>query len=107
MYKRGCLIAEQNPVTPPVSDVTTREFDLREREVSAREREVKAREEEIKRSRWVNPLVIGLLLAAGGWVVNAWVAYLNNSNLQRLQQLQAPREMPLISSFFFLALLIN
>ena len=42
------------------------ELDLKEREVAAKEREVATREEDLRRSRWLNPTVIGLF--AAGWV---------------------------------------
>jgi hypothetical protein len=39
-----------------------RELDIKEREVVAKEREILAKEQDLKRSRWSNPLVIGLLV---------------------------------------------
>jgi hypothetical protein len=36
-----------------------RELDIKEREVAAKECEVLAKEEELKRSRWLNPTVMG------------------------------------------------
>jgi C4-dicarboxylate-specific signal transduction histidine kinase len=62
-----------------------RELDLREREVATKEREAAAKEEELRRSRWSNPLVIGLIAAALGLFGNLTVAILNNKATQELE----------------------
>ncbi len=66
-----------------------RELDLREREVAAREREVAAKESELRRSRWANPLVIGLLAAALGLIGNLFVTLLNGKAMQDLERRRA------------------
>jgi hypothetical protein len=62
---------------------------LREREITAREREVGAREREIKSSPWLNPLVIGIFVAALGLFGNMWVAVSNNRNSQDIERIRA------------------
>jgi hypothetical protein len=74
---------------PPDDDHRKRELDLREREVAAREREIAAKEAEINKSPWLNPLVIGLFVAALGFMGNAVVALLNNQTTQRVERFRA------------------
>lgn len=82
--------SEVLPGSPPANDDSRkREMDLREREVAAREREIAAREAEINRSPWLNPLVIGLFVAAIGFIGNAVVAALNNQNTQTVERFRA------------------
>jgi hypothetical protein len=66
-----------------------RELDLREREVAAKEREIKSKEEELARSRWLNPLLIGILVAAIGLISSVVVASLNNAATQKLERQRA------------------
>jgi hypothetical protein len=66
-----------------------RELDLREREVAAREREITAKEAEIKKSPWLNPLVIGVFVAAIGLIGNFVVAAENNRNTQTVERFRA------------------
>src|SRR5579862_7113886 len=73
----------------PDDDHIRRELDLREREVAAREREIAAKEAEFNRSLWLNPLVIGLFVAALGFVGNAVVALLNNQTTQSVERFRA------------------
>jgi hypothetical protein len=56
----------------------------RDRELKLREREVSAREAELKRSRWWNPMVIGLFVATLGLIGNFTVALINNWNTVRV-----------------------
>ncbi len=72
-----------------------RELDLKEREVAAREREVLAKEEELKRSRWLNPTVIGLFAAALGLLGSVIVARVNNANTQAVERLQSEANITL------------
>jgi hypothetical protein len=74
------------PVAEPTQDAIDRkrELDIKEREVAAKEREVLAKEEELKRSRWLNPTVIGLFAAALGLIGSVVVARVNNSNTLRV-----------------------
>jgi hypothetical protein len=65
-----------------------RELDIKEREVAAKEREVLAKEEELKRSRWLNPTVIGLFAATLGLMGNVIVARVNNENTQKVERVQ-------------------
>lgn len=63
------------PASPhPDDDHRKRELDLREREVAVREREVAAKEAETNKSPWLNPLVIGLLVAVTGLIGSVLVA---------------------------------
>jgi hypothetical protein len=70
-------------------ELRNRELDLREREVAATEREVAAKEEELRRSRWSNPLVIGLLAAAVGLLGNLIVAIINDRAAQDAERRRA------------------
>lgn len=72
-----------------------RELDIKEREVAAKEREVLAKEEELKRSRWLNPTVIGLFAAGLGLIGSVVVARVNNSNTQEVQRLQSEANITL------------
>src|SRR5882762_3933039 len=82
--------SEVLPATPPPNDANRkRELDLREREVAAREREIAAKEAELNKSPWLNPLVIGLFVAALGFIGNAVVAALNNQNAQTVERFRA------------------
>lgn len=75
------------PASPPHDDdYRKREMDLRERELAAREREITAKETEINKSPWLNPLVIGLFVAAIGFAGNAVVTLLNNQNSERVER---------------------
>jgi hypothetical protein len=71
------------------TDFHDRELLLREREVVAREREVALHSEEIGRSRWSNPLVIGLLAAALSLAGNLAVALINSIETQKLERYKA------------------
>src|ERR1700761_7426992 len=62
-----------------------RELDLKEREIAAKEREVAAKERELEQSRWLNPTVIGLFVAALGLIGSVIVARVNNDNTQRVE----------------------
>jgi len=66
-----------------------RELDIKEREVAAKEREVLAKEIELKRSRWINPTVIGLFAASLGLIGSVIVARVNNENTQAVQRAQS------------------
>ena len=82
--------SEMLPASPPPNDANRkRELDLREREVAAREREIAAKEAELNKSPWFNPLVIGLFVAALGFIGNAVVAALNNQNTQTVERFRA------------------
>ena len=63
-----------------------RELDLKEREIAAKEREVASKEVELNRSRWLNPTVIGLFVAALGLIGSIVVARINNSNTQDVER---------------------
>jgi hypothetical protein len=65
------------------------ERKAKEAELALREREVAVKESEVQRSRWLNPLVIGLFAAAIGLVGNIIVAGYNNQNLLQLERLRA------------------
>ena len=65
------------------------ELDLKEREVAAKEREVATREEDLRRSRWLNPTVIGLFAAAVGLIGSVVVARVNNQNSQQVERLRS------------------
>jgi type II secretory pathway pseudopilin PulG len=82
--------SEMLPASPPPNDANRkRELDLREREVAAREREIAAKESEINRSPWLNPLVIGLLVAVIGLAGSIVVTWMNNQNSQRVERFRA------------------
>jgi hypothetical protein len=66
-----------------------RELDLNEREVAAKEREVATKEKELERSRWLNPTVIGILVAAVGLITSVVVARLNNKATQEIERQRA------------------
>ena len=51
-----------------------RELDLSQREIAAKEREVAAKEKELQQSRWLNPMVIGIFVAAIGLIGSVVVA---------------------------------
>lgn len=72
-----------------------RELDIKEREVAAKEREVLAKEEELRRSRWLNPTVIGLFAAALGLIGSVIVARVNNANTQTVERLQSEANITL------------
>ena len=57
-----------------------RELDLREREVAAKESEADSKEKELERSRWLNPTVIGIFVAAIGLLSSVVVARLNKQH---------------------------
>jgi hypothetical protein len=67
----------------------TRELDIYDREIAAREREVKAKEVELNKSRWLNPLVIALLVGAIGLIGNMIVAYVNNQNTLKVERIRS------------------
>jgi hypothetical protein len=71
------------------------ETAARKRELDLKEREVLAKEEELKRSRWLNPTVIGLFAAALGLIGSVVVARVNNANTQEVQRLQAEANITL------------
>jgi hypothetical protein len=71
------------------SNARRRELDLREREVAAKEREVAAKEEELRRSRWLNPTVIGLFAASLGLIGSVVVARVNNQNSEQVDRLRS------------------
>jgi hypothetical protein len=85
---------EMLPASPPPNDdyrkremdLREREIVVREREIAAREREIAAKEAEINRSLWLNPLVIGLLVAVIGLAGSIVVTWMNNQNSQRLER---------------------
>ena len=66
-----------------------RELDLREREVAAKESEADSKEKELERSRWLNPTVIGIFVAAIGLLSSVVVARLNNNATQALERQRA------------------
>lgn len=66
-----------------------RETELRLKELALKEREVMASEIELKRSRWLNPTVIGLFAAALGLVGNLVVASIGNRNAQQVEHSRA------------------
>jgi hypothetical protein len=63
-----------------------RELDLREREIVTKEREVSSKEKELERSRWLNPMVIGIFAASIGLISSILVAYLNNKATQEQER---------------------
>jgi hypothetical protein len=79
-------IARNTPAIDPTQAALDRkrELDIMEREVAAKEREVLAKEEDLKRSRWLNPTVIGLFAAALGLIGSVIVARVNDSNTLRV-----------------------
>jgi hypothetical protein len=72
-----------------------RELDLKEREVVSNEREVAAKLEELRRSRWLNPTVIGLFAAALGLIGSVVVARINNANTQNVERDRAQSNLVL------------
>jgi hypothetical protein len=72
-----------------------REVAIKEREVAAKEREVLAKQEELKRSRWLNPTVIGIFAAALGLMGSVIVARVNNANTQEVERLQSEASITL------------
>jgi hypothetical protein len=81
--------------TAPASDPSLEERRFQEetaakkQELSFHEREVKAKEEELRRSRWLNPMVIGLFAAALGLIGSVIVARVNNQASQQLEQFRS------------------
>lgn len=69
--------------------VSQRELDLKEREVAAKEREIASKEKELDRSRWLNPTVIAIFVAAIGLISSVIVARLNNTATQELERQRA------------------
>ena len=76
-------------------DLKEREIAAKEREVTSKEREVASKEDELRRSRWLNPIVVGLLAATVGLLGNMGVAYLNNQNSQHLEHIHAQSSLML------------
>ena len=76
--------------TPTMNEATSneKELALKEREIIAREREVELKAEELKRSRWLNPVVLGLFAASAGLIGNIFVARVNNDNTQAVERLR-------------------
>jgi carboxypeptidase-like protein len=72
-----------------------RELELREREIVAREHEVTAREKEVRMSRWLNPLVIALFVAAFGLAGNGVVAFYNNRSSEKVERLRSQSSLVL------------
>jgi len=72
-----------------------RELDLKEREIAAKEREVAAKEMDLQRSRWINPMVLGLFAAALGLVGTILVARVNNQNSQDVERLRSQSNLVL------------
>jgi hypothetical protein len=72
-----------------------RELDLKEREIAAKEREVAVKEAEFDRSRWLNPLVIGLFAAAVGLIGNVVVALVNDSNTKKIERIRSQSSLVL------------
>jgi hypothetical protein len=72
-----------------------RDLDIKEREVAAHEREILAKEEDLKRSRWLNPTVIGLFAASLGLIGSVVVARVNNANTQQVERLQSEANITL------------
>jgi hypothetical protein len=66
-----------------------RELDLKESKIAAREREVASKEKELERSRWLNPTVIGILVAGIGLISSLAVARLNNKATQDVERMRA------------------
>jgi hypothetical protein len=58
----------------------------RNRELALKEREISAKESELRKSRWLNPTVIGLFAAAIGLIGNLVVAFLNNENSRKVER---------------------
>ncbi|RBP09738.1 hypothetical protein DFR50_12184 [Roseiarcus fermentans] len=64
-----------------------REMQLQRNLLNTRELELK--ENDARRSRWLNPTVIGLIAAASGLFGNMFVALVSSSNSQRIEQFKA------------------
>lgn len=65
------------------------EAAAKKQELGLRQREVTAKEEELRRSRWLNPMVIGLFAAAIGLIGSVIVARVNNQASQQLEQFRS------------------
>jgi hypothetical protein len=63
--------------------------ELRLQELAIKNREVSLKEAELRRSRWLNPTVIGLVAAASGLFGNLFVAFFSNQNSQRIERFKA------------------
>jgi hypothetical protein len=66
-----------------------REVAVKEREQAAKEREINATIDDKRRSRWINPLVIAVLVAALAAAGNAGVALLNSWQQRELEETKA------------------
>jgi hypothetical protein len=58
------------------------EIALKQRELDLKEREIETKEAELRRSRWLNPMVIGLFATAIGLIGNIFVTRVNNETTQ-------------------------
>jgi hypothetical protein len=65
------------------------ERDARFKEIAIRDRELSIKETELRRSRWLNPTVIGLVAAAIGLFGNLLVTFFANVNNQRIEKFKA------------------
>jgi hypothetical protein len=65
------------------------ETSAKKQELALKEREVAAKEEELRRSRWLNPTVIGLFAAALGLMGSVIVARVNNQASQQLEKFRS------------------
>jgi hypothetical protein len=76
-------------------EIKRRELDLKEREVSAKEREVEVRQRELNRTRWWNPITLGVVAGVVGLLANAAVAYINNRATRDVERMRAQAELAL------------
>ena len=76
-------------------ELKEKEVAVKEREAEAKEREVAAKELELRRSRWLNPTVIGLFAAAFGLIGSVIVARVNNATSQQVERFRAPSNLVL------------
>lgn len=79
--------------SPAEASLDDRKFDFerdaRLKEIAIRDRELSIKETEFRRSRWLNPTVIGLVAAATGLFGNLLVAFFANVNNQKIEKFKA------------------
>ena len=68
--------------------IEEREINLKEREFELKERELKIKENETARSRWFNPIVLGLFVGAAGLIGNIFVTSANNKNTEKIERIR-------------------
>jgi hypothetical protein len=78
-----------------MSEIAPQEKDLalKEREVVVHERELDLKDKELRRSKWLNPVAVGLFAATVGLIGNIGVAFVNNQNTQTVERLRAQSDL--------------